>query len=482
MSLHKDLTGTDLHVNKLHAATHADGGTDELSVTDLADAGTAATAALDTDGALAANSATRVPAQSAVVTYVAAAIAAVRNGVSAAFDTLAEIATELALKANLAGATFTGDISVPDEAYDATAWNGSLEVPTKNAVRDKIETLTGVTDGDKGDITVSSSGTVWTIDSSVISNAKLRDSAALSVVGRSANSTGAVADIAAGTDKDVLRRSGTSIGFGTIDAAAVGSGVLAIARLATGTPDGTKFVRDDGTLASPSGTGAPASASYVTLGTDGTLSSERVLTAGTGISLTDGGAGSTITVTNTSPGGGLVLLESHSASASATLDFTTRNATGQSGASIQSDYDHYVIALVRLVAATTNSNLYLRVSNDGGSSYIAANYFYANHGWTGSGSSNNGNTGQAQIILNSTGIKGSSWGVCGRLDMLVGTTTEHARTWGQINYDRHSDGFPEGANHAGLSVATNPIMNAFRLLFNSGNITTGIVRLYGVAK
>lgn len=33
------------------------------------------------------------------------------------------------------------DIIVPDEVYDATAWNGSLEVPTKNAVRDKIESL-----------------------------------------------------------------------------------------------------------------------------------------------------------------------------------------------------------------------------------------------------------------------------------------------------------------------------------------------------
>jgi hypothetical protein len=41
------------------------------------------------------------------------------------------------------GGTFTGDVSVPDEAYDTTAWNGSLEVPTKNAIRDKIETLTG---------------------------------------------------------------------------------------------------------------------------------------------------------------------------------------------------------------------------------------------------------------------------------------------------------------------------------------------------
>lgn len=58
--------------------------------------------------------------------------------------------TELyADKADKAGATFTGDVIVPDEAYDATAWNGSLEVPTKNAVRDKIESLgSGITELD----------------------------------------------------------------------------------------------------------------------------------------------------------------------------------------------------------------------------------------------------------------------------------------------------------------------------------------------
>jgi hypothetical protein len=39
--------------------------------------------------------------------------------------------------------TWAVDQSVPDEAYDPTAWNGSLEVPTKNAIRDKLETLGG---------------------------------------------------------------------------------------------------------------------------------------------------------------------------------------------------------------------------------------------------------------------------------------------------------------------------------------------------
>lgn len=39
--------------------------------------------------------------------------------------------------------TFSSDPIIPDEAYDATDWNGSLEPPTKNAVRDKIESMGG---------------------------------------------------------------------------------------------------------------------------------------------------------------------------------------------------------------------------------------------------------------------------------------------------------------------------------------------------
>jgi hypothetical protein len=42
--------------------------------------------------------------------------------------------------------------------------------------------------------------------------------------------------------------------------------------------------------------GAPTDAQYVTLATNGTLTGERVLTAGSGITITDGGAGSTVTV------------------------------------------------------------------------------------------------------------------------------------------------------------------------------------------
>lgn len=36
-----------------------------------------------------------------------------------------------------------GPASVADDAYDATTWNGNVTVPTKNAIRDKIESMTG---------------------------------------------------------------------------------------------------------------------------------------------------------------------------------------------------------------------------------------------------------------------------------------------------------------------------------------------------
>lgn len=60
-----------------------------------------------------------------------------------------------------------------------------------------------------------------TIASNAVTNAKLRQSAALSVVGNSTNATDNVADITASSDGDILRRSGTALGFGTAPASSI---------------------------------------------------------------------------------------------------------------------------------------------------------------------------------------------------------------------------------------------------------------------
>jgi phage-related tail fiber protein len=90
----------------------------------------------------------------------------------------------------------------------------------------------GVSDGDKGDITVSGTGTTWTIDNNTVTNAKLRDSSALSVIGRSANSSGDPADITTTASSDaVLRESGGVVGFGTVATAGIADDAVTNAKL-----------------------------------------------------------------------------------------------------------------------------------------------------------------------------------------------------------------------------------------------------------
>lgn len=69
------------------------------------------------------------------------------------------------------------------------------------------------------------------IDADSVTDAALRNSSALSVIGRSANSTGDPADIAAGSDGHVLRRSGTTLGFGQIALGAIPDELITPAKL-----------------------------------------------------------------------------------------------------------------------------------------------------------------------------------------------------------------------------------------------------------
>lgn len=89
---------------------------------------------------------------------------------------------------------------------DGVSGNPTLDIDVAYVGQSSITTLGTITTG------------TW--NGTAITYANLQNATALSVLGRSANSSGVLADIAAGSDGDVLRRSGTSIGFGSIVLAA----------------------------------------------------------------------------------------------------------------------------------------------------------------------------------------------------------------------------------------------------------------------
>lgn len=80
-----------------------------------------------------------------------------------------------------------------------------------------------------GEVTGSGATSIsTTIANNSVSNAKLRDSAGLSVIGKATTGSGDPADIVAANDGEILRRSGTSLAFGTIPITSV---TMATARL-----------------------------------------------------------------------------------------------------------------------------------------------------------------------------------------------------------------------------------------------------------
>jgi hypothetical protein len=78
----------------------------------------------------------------------------------------------------------------------------------------------GVTDGDKGDITVSGTGATWTIDDNTVTFAKLQNINTSRILGRSSASTGDVEEISIG--------SGLSLSGGQLSATGGGGGGSAI--------------------------------------------------------------------------------------------------------------------------------------------------------------------------------------------------------------------------------------------------------------
>lgn len=88
-----------------------------------------------------------------------------------------------------------------------------------------------VTDGDYGDITVSGSGSTWTIDNSVVTYAKMQQVTGHTVLGHAGNLPGAVEEITSTASGQVLHRNGSNLVFGTIGDSSITASSITYSRL-----------------------------------------------------------------------------------------------------------------------------------------------------------------------------------------------------------------------------------------------------------
>ncbi len=173
-------------------------------------------------------------------------------------------------------------------------------------------------------------------------------------------------------------------------------------------------------------------------------------------------------------GGAYTLIKSQTASNSASVEFKN----GVSSVVLDSTYCHYFVIGYDVVSQTDDKNLQIQFSTDAGSSYITSGYDTIINRIRSDLANSNQTATDCAMLLNSFGNNASAqkgdfkfelFNPAGTLKtsyFFNGTCIDHQGRVGHMN--------------GGGIYETNGDVDAIKIFFNSGNIVSGIFKLYGL--
>jgi hypothetical protein len=174
--------------------------------------------------------------------------------------------------------------------------------------------------------------------------------------------------------------------------------------------------------------------------------------------------------------GALIFLEAHTASTSSSLDFTTF---------ISSTYDTYKIEIINLVLATSTAHLYWEAGTGVGPTYDTGNvYEWGFSGYTSGGAAANyaGATGVARIFDTMSVAAGYGFGTASLTLTDPQSTTLRRTIQGTLQYVTSTGPAARYGMWGSQYTQTGTALTALRFIASSGNIASGTIRIYGVAK
>jgi hypothetical protein len=174
--------------------------------------------------------------------------------------------------------------------------------------------------------------------------------------------------------------------------------------------------------------------------------------------------------------GSRVLLASKTASNSTALAFTEFN---------NAVYRWYEFELTHLIPATDGAFFLMRTSTNGGSSYDsgASDYAYGMAGTDSTSTTTDASNANASIILTHStlgvGNAANEYGVSGFVKVLDPAATAYTEIQHTINFWK-DNGTQARISGGGARLAAADV-DAVQFRFSTGNITSGTIRMYGIA-